>query len=125
MLAGGFSTPDGEPIQGYLDRVRSRFERWALDTCRRPYDQAWLDCQEIALRHTEKKNTTEDVQSVDNVPLRYLIAFIYPITATMRDFLANKGHSDEQVEAMHQAWFKAMTLHVALWARPCAADDLW
>lgn len=126
-LAAYFSTPSGEPIQEYLDRVRPRFEHWILDTCRRPYDQQWLDYQqEIALRHTaEKKNTTDNVASVDNVPLRYLIAFIYPITATMRDFLSNKGHADEQVEAMHQAWFKAVTLHVALWSRPYSPDNRW
>lgn len=126
-LVAYFSTPDGQPIQEYLDRVRPRFEQWVLDTCRRPFDQAWLDYQEeIALRHTrEKKNTTDGVGSVDNIPLRYLIAFVYPITATMRDFLAKKGHSNEQVEAMHQAWFKAVTLHVALWSRPYVRDDRW
>lgn len=82
--------------------------------------------EEIGLRHTrEKKNTTDGVASVDNIPLRYLIAFVYPITATMRDFLGKKGHSSEQVEAMHQAWFKAVTLHVALWSRPYVHDDRW
>jgi hypothetical protein len=49
-----------------------------------------------------------------------MVAFIYPITATVREFLAKKGHSDAQVEAMHQAWFKAVTLSVVLWARPYA-----
>lgn len=126
-LVAYFSTPDGEPIQKYLDRVRSRFSQWILDACRRPYDQTWLDYQEeIALRHThEKKDTADGVDSVDNIPLRYIIAFIYPITATMRDFLGKKGHSTEQVEAMHQAWFKAVTLHVALWSRPYVRDDDW
>lgn len=126
-LVAYFSTPGGEPIQQYLDRVRPRFEQWVLDTCRRPFDQAWLDYQEeIARRHThEKKNTTDGVESVDNIPLRYIIAFVYPITATMRDFLAKKGHSSAQVEAMQQAWFKAVTLHVALWSRPYVRDDRW
>jgi len=59
------------------------------------------------------------------VPLRYIIAFIYPLTATMRDFLAKKGHSNDQVEAMHQAWFKAVTLQAALWARPYVRNGLW
>ncbi|WP_285730449.1 protoglobin domain-containing protein [Nocardiopsis sp. ATB16-24] len=126
-LVAYFSTPDGEPIQEYLDRVRSRFAQWILDACRRPYDQTWLDYQEeIALRHThEKKNTADGADSVDNISLRYIIAFIYPITATMREFLGKKGHSAEQVEAMHQAWFKAVTLHVALWSRPYVRDDDW
>ena len=82
--------------------------------------------EEIGLRHTpEKKNTTDDVNSVNNISLRYVIAFIYPITATMRDFLGKKGHSAEQVEAMHQAWFKAVTLTVTLWSRPYVRNDLW
>lgn len=126
-LVAYFSTPDGEPIQQYLDRVRPRFEQWVLDTCRRPYDQAWLDYQEeIAQRHThEKKNSTDGADSVDNIPLRYIIAFIYPITATMRQFLATQGHSQEQVEQMHQAWFKAVTLQVALWSRPYVRNGDW
>lgn len=37
-LVAYFSTPRGEPIQEYLDRVRPRFEQWILDACRRPYD---------------------------------------------------------------------------------------
>ena len=115
----------GEPIGEYLDRVRDRFGQWILDTCRRPYDREWLDYQEeIALRHThEKKNRTDEVSSVDQIPLRYLVCFIYPITATMREFLTKKGHSAEEVEAMHQAWFKSVTLQVALWSRPYAGAD--
>jgi hypothetical protein len=60
------------------------------------------------------------VQPVPHIPLRYVIAFVYPITATMKPFLAKKGHSDEQVEAMYQAWFKAVVLSVVLWSEPCA-----
>jgi hypothetical protein len=47
-----------------------------------------------------------------------LIAFIYPITATIKPFLANKGHKDDEVEKMHQAWFKSVVLQVALWSVP-------
>lgn len=126
-LAALFSTPSGEPIEHYLDRVKSRFEQWVLDTCRRPFDQEWLDYQEeIALRHThEKKNVTDDAASVDNISLRYIIAFIYPITFTMRQFLARKGHSSDDVENMHNAWFKAVTLTAVLWSRPYVRGDDW
>src|SRR5699024_1505007 len=126
-LVAAFSTPQGQPIQSYLDRVKPRFEQWILDTCRRPYDQEWLNYQEeIALRHThEKKNTTDGADSVDNVPLRYVIGLLYPITATMRDFLAAKGESPDRVEAMHQAWCKAVMLQVALWARPYVREGDW
>lgn len=46
------------------------------------------------------------------------MAFIFPITATMRDFLGRKGASAEEVDAMHAAWFKAVVLSVVLWTRP-------
>lgn len=126
-LAAYFAPPGGDPDQGYLDRVRRRFEQWVLDTCHRPYDQAWLDYQyEIALRHTrDKKNQTDQVNAVDQIHLRYIIAFIYPITATMRPFLAKKGHREEDVEQMHQAWTKAVILQVALWSVPYAKGDSW
>jgi len=49
-----------------------------------------------------------------------MIAFIYPITATIKPFLSNKGHSAEDVENMYQAWFKSITLQVTLWCAPYA-----
>lgn len=119
-----FSDPEGEPDPEYLGRVRERFGRWILDACRRPYDGEWLDYQqEIALRHTRaKKNRTDGARAPEHIPLRYMIAFIYPITATMRQFLASKGHPDEEVEKMHQAWFKSVVLHVTLWSQPYARE---
>ena len=116
-----FSNSDGDPDTDYLARVRERFKQWILDTCRRPYDREWLDYQqEIALRHTRaKKNQTDGAQETpDQVGLRYMIAFIYPITSTIEPFLANKGHGSEEVEKMFQAWFKAVVLQVALWSYP-------
>ncbi|ANZ40262.1 protogloblin ApPgb [Lentzea guizhouensis] len=121
-LVAYFSTSDGVPIADYLARVRARFARWIVDTCTRPYDERWLAYQqEIALRHTEpRKNQTDHADSVPHIPLRYLVAFIYPITATIRPFLAAGGHPEAEVDAMHQAWFKAVTLQVALWSQPYA-----
>jgi hypothetical protein len=115
----------GEPNSEYLERVRERFGQWILDTCRRPYDQEWLDYHyEIALRHTSaKKNETDGAYDTpDQIPLRYLVAFIYPITATMKPFLANGGHSAEEVDRMHEAWFKSVTLQVTLWCYPYAKE---
>lgn len=115
-----FSDGQGNPISGYLEAVRKRFGQWILDTCNHPYDQEWLDYQqEIAFRHHRtKKNQTDQAASVPIVHHRYLTAFIYPITATIRPFLAKKGHSPEEVEKMHQAWFKSIVLQVALWSAP-------
>jgi Protoglobin len=120
-----FAGPDGAPIDDYLARVRARFGQWIRDLCERPWDRAWLDYQEeIALRHTRaKKNQTDGVEAPGLIPLRYMVAFVYPITATVRDFLAKKGHSEAEVDAMHHAWFKAVTLSVALWSRPYAGED--
>lgn len=114
-----FSAPNGAPHAEYLAAVRLRFGQWIRDTCRATFDQAWLDYQEeMALRHTRaKKNRTDGVRSAaDHIPLRYVIAFLYPLTATLRPFLAARGHSEAEVEKLHQAWFKALVLQVALWS---------
>ncbi|MBD2247389.1 protoglobin domain-containing protein [Nostoc sp. FACHB-888] len=124
-LAQYFSTPDNQLIDEYLATVRQRFYQWILDTCNRSYDQTWLDYQqEIGLRHTyAKKNQTDHVVSVPHIGLRYMIAFIYPITATIKPFLASNGHDAEEVEKMYQAWFKSVTLQVTLWVYPYAKDN--
>jgi Protoglobin len=115
----------GEPNGDYLGRVRERFSQWILDTCRRPYNKEWLDYQtEIALRHTRaKKNQTDGAHGTpEHIPLRYLIAFVYPITATIKPFLEGGGHSAEQVDKMHDAWFKSVVLQVSLWSQPYAEE---
>jgi hypothetical protein len=120
-----FSDAEGRPDAEYLGRVRRRFGQWILDTCRRPYDQEWLDYQhEIALRHTrDKKNQTDGAyETPDRIALRYILAFIYPITATIKPFLANGGQGAEDVDKMHQAWFKSVVLQVTLWSQPYAKD---
>jgi len=115
-----FTDGRGNPNADYLAAVRKRFGQWILDLCNRPFDQDWLNYQqEIGLRHHRaKKNRTDGVDAVPFVHHRYMTAFIYPITATIRPFLAKKGHSAEEVEKMHQAWFKAVVLSVALWSAP-------
>ena len=122
-----FSGPDGKPDLNYLQRVRERFGQWILDTCNRSYDQDWLAyAYEIGLRHHRtKKNQTDQVQSVPHIPLRYLIAFIYPIGSTIKSFLERKGNKPEEVEKMHQAWFKSVILQVILWSYPYAKDGDW
>jgi hypothetical protein len=125
-LVGYFADRDGQPIGPYLEAVRARFAQWVRDVCSRPHDDAWRDYQhEIALRHTRaKKNQTDGVESVPEVALRYLIAFVFPITATMRSFLASGGHAADDVDGMHAAWFKAVVLHVCLWSQPYA-PEVW
>jgi hypothetical protein len=86
---------DGQPNMSYLSAVRKRFGQWIHDTCTRPYDQTWLHYQhEIALRHHAiKKNKTDGASAVPIVHLRYVIAFIVPLTVTIRPFLSAKGIS--------------------------------
>lgn len=123
FLVRYFATPEGEPIDEYLDRVRERFGQWIRDTCNPPYDEDWLNYQhEIALRHRDEKNRTDDVNSVPVIRLRYVLAFVYPITATVRQFLENSDHDDETVEKMHDAWFKSVVLQVTLWSQPYVKD---
>ena len=119
-LLAAFSRPGGEPDGAYLAAVRKRFGQWIVDLCTRPHDQAWLDYQhEIAHRHYRtKKNRTDGVEASPIVPLRDLIGLIYPITATIRPFLEKSGRPSEEVEKMHAAWFKAVTLSVVLWSEP-------
>jgi hypothetical protein len=120
-LARYFHGANEEMDRSYIDAVRLRFEQWIRDTCAAQYDRAWLDYQEeIALRHTRfKKNRTDNVASpAEYVNLRYVLAFMYPVVSMIRPFLAAKGHSAEDVERMHQAWFKAVLLQVTLWTRP-------
>jgi len=122
-----FSDPKGEPIKEYLERVRKRFGQWILDTCFRSYDCDWINyAYEIGLRHHRtKKNKTDNLNSVEHIPMRYIIAFIYPITSTIKPFLAKKGHSPDEVEKMHQAWTKSVVLQVALWCYPYANKGDW
>jgi hypothetical protein len=121
FLVAHFLDQNGQPIGEYLAAVRKRFGQWIRDTCLRPHDQDWLNYQhEIGLRHhRSKKNLTDNVPAASSVvPLRYLIALIVPITMTIRDFLAKKGHSAAEVDKMYHAWFKAVVLQVALWSQP-------
>jgi hypothetical protein len=46
-----------------------------------------------------------------------VLALLVPITTTLKPFLA-----DDEVEAMRQAWVKAVLLQVILWSRPYVRD---
>jgi len=122
-----FANGEGNPDEEYLDRVRERFGQWIRDTCETPYDEDWLNYQfEIGRRHTrEKKNEVDDADAVDHIDMRYLVAFIYPITATIREFLHDSDLSDADVDAMYHAWFKSIVLQVTLWSYPYVPDENW
>lgn len=124
LLAYFGDATTGQPIDAYLAAVRRRFGQWILDTCRADYDAAWLAWQdEIGRRHHRTgKNRTDGASAAPHIALRHLLALVLPISATMKPFLANKGHGAAEVEAMHAAWTKAVLLQAILWSRPYVRD---
>ncbi len=124
LLASFSRKSDGEPIGDYLTAVRKRFGQWILDTARAEYDQKWLDySHEIGLRHHRtKKNRTDGAASTEIVPFRDLFLLVFPVTFTLKPFLAKKGHSAADVEKMYTAWLKSCLLQVTLWSYPYVKD---
>lgn len=120
LLSAFVDRQSGAPASDYLAAVRRRFGQWILDTARAEYDQRWLDYQhEIALRHHRtKKNVTDRATAKEIVPLRDLFLLIFPVTFTLRPFLAKGGHSPEEVDRMYYAWVKSCLLQVTLWSHP-------
>lgn len=120
LLASFSSRIDGQPLGDYLAAVRKRFGQWILDTARAEYDQDWLDYQhEIGLRHHRlRKNRTDGADSTPHVPFRDLFALIFPVTFTLKPFLASGGASVAEVDAMYSAWVKSCLLQVTLWSHP-------
>jgi hypothetical protein len=126
-LARWFIGPDGKPDENYKSKVKARFVQWVRDVCVRSHDKAWLDYQEeIGLRHTPfRKNVTDSATTPDVVPLRYLLGFTGVIVLTTRKFFLEAGVTGEELQTLHDAWAKAVILHVSLWSRPYAKDGLW
>jgi hypothetical protein len=123
-----FKEANGRPDEHYKERAKERFKQWIIDLCFRPYDQDWLNYQhEIGLRHTHvKKNYTDDAHATPpHIPLRHVIAFSAVVINTVKPFLARGEHTPEEVEKMHQAWCKAVMLHVTLWSRAYVPEDDW
>lgn len=114
----------GAPSMEYLGAVRKRFSQWIVDTARAEYDQRWLDYQhEIGLRHhRSKKNATDGVAAAAIVPFRDLFALVFPVTFTLRPFLAKKGHSADAVDRMYNAWLKSCLLQLTLWSHGYVKD---
>lgn len=120
-LLAYFSHPGtGEPQSEYLDAVRKRFGQWILDTARAEYDQEWLDYQhEIGKRHHRTgKNQTDGADAAAHIPARYVLALVYPITATLRPYLEESGRPAADVDAMHEAWRKSVLMQAILWMEP-------
>ena len=44
---------------------------------------------------------------------------------SVRGLLEGQGLADDEMDAMCQAWLKAVLLHITLWCRPYVKDGLW
>lgn len=121
-----FVGSSGEIDEEYFERTHDRFVQWVDDTCNRPYDQDWLNYQhEIALRHHRtKKNQTDDVDSVDIVPMRYLVTLINPMSR-IRFVLERGDFEKDTITRIEEAWGKSLALQVALWTYPYTKDGDW
>jgi hypothetical protein len=126
-LARYSAHPDGTPNPEYSAASKPRFDRWIIDACTRPLDQAWLDYQhEIGLRHTRaKKNVTDHADSADHIPLRYLLAFTAVILTTSRDFIARHVEDTGTLDRLHAAFTKSVMLHVTVWSRAYLDGPAW
>jgi len=124
LVATFANAADGKPNTDYLGAVRKRFGQWILDTASASYDQRWLDYQhEIGLRHHRiKKNRTDHAPSTDIIPFRHLFALVFPVTFTLKPFLAKRGHSSDDVDKMLAAWVKSCLLQLTLWSHPYIKD---
>ena len=105
---------NGQPDMNYLTAVRARFGQWIMDLCNRPYDQDWLNYQhEIALRHhSTKKNVTDAVDTVPIIHYRYLVAFIFPVTATKKISWQQKGIQQKLLMQCMQHGLKQLRLQL-------------
>lgn len=124
LLAYFVDPKTSQPNSDYLAAVRTRFGQWILDTCAADYDERWLAYQEeIGRRHHRVgKNLTDGVSAAPHIPMRHVLALAIPISVTMKPFLARKGHSAAEVEAMHAAWTKSVLLQAILWSRQYTKD---
>jgi hypothetical protein len=120
LLAQFSDRGTGAPIPEYLDRVRARFSQWILDTAAAEYDDAWLRWQfEIGRRHHRVgKNRTDGANASALVPMSHMILLAQPIVDTLRPFLESGGDDRDTVDAMQNAWRKAVLLQVTLWSYP-------
>jgi hypothetical protein len=119
--------PDGTPNPEYGAASKPRFDRWIIDACTRPLDQGWLDYQqEIGLRHTRAKKTrTDHADSLDHIPMRYLLAFTTVVITSSRAYLAADGASAAELDRLHAAFTKSVMLHVTVWTRAYVDAANW
>jgi hypothetical protein len=63
--------------------------------------------------------------SLDQIPLRYVLAFTAVIITTAREYLAADGAPPEQADRMHAAFTKSVMPHVTVWTRAYVDAASW
>lgn len=119
-------TTDGTIDEAYAEAAHRRFAQGFVDTCRRTFDQTWLDYQhEVGLRHHwAKKNRTDGSHATPHIPYRWMLAFLEPTVETMAEFLRSLVPPGE-LAALVSSWRKAMLLQVVLYSRAYVPGDDW
>ena len=96
-------TPLTDGPGGYRTAARQRPGLWLHSSCKACFDQVWLDYQlKKASRYTPALKKTFKVvdAAADHLPLRYMIAQIYPLAAAIKPFRSRKGHCAAEVKRL-------------------------
>ncbi|WP_255578064.1 protoglobin domain-containing protein [Chitinophaga sp. sic0106] len=88
----------------------SKFSEWLQQICSRDGKPQW-EAIENAVRED-----AGPLRPLQPELLRYLTAFAYPVIQAGNEVLALSGIAADQLMHVKQAWFKAVTLSIALWA---------
>ncbi|WP_212001282.1 protoglobin domain-containing protein [Chitinophaga sp. HK235] len=114
-----YFTSSGAPDLSYLHSIRPHFREWITGLCKRSESSRWWEFEEKIARQLQlRKVPLDDLHPLSPVFLRYMTTFVFPVSEAGRHFLNDTGYSPEEIEAMHQAWFKAVSLSALLWVYP-------
>ncbi|WP_160712373.1 protoglobin domain-containing protein [Chitinophaga solisilvae] len=114
-----YFTQSGAPDLNYVHSLRPHFREWISSLCRRSESMRWWEFEEKIIRQLQLRNIpVDDLDPLSPLFLRYLSTFVFPVSEAGRYFLNNTGYGSDDIEKMHQAWFKAVSLSALLWLYP-------
>lgn len=114
-----YFTNSGAPDLDYLNSLRPHFKAWITALCNRRDSHRWWEFEERIARQLQLRNVPlDDLHAISPVYLRYMTTFVFPVSEAGRYFINSAGYSRAEAAAMHQAWFKAVSLSALLWIYP-------
>lgn len=114
-----YFTSSGAPDLDYLNNLRPHFKAWIMTLCNRQDSHRWWEFEERIARQLQLRNVPlDDLHPLSPVYLRYMTTFVFPVSEAGRFFINSAGYNEAEVAAMHQAWFKAVSLSALLWIYP-------